>query len=108
MSYSVQLTAQQGIHTIEVEAAGEADLERITALVWGQDITAVQPEYSSESDYEYTVSDGATIDLYVGRSTMPQIPDSLGGAPVRVLGSSSFTDSAVECVYIPDGVETIE
>ena len=108
VSYSVQLTAQQGIHTIEVEAAGEADLERITALVWGQDITAVQPEYSSESDYEYTVSDGATIDLYVGRSTMPQIPDSLGGAPVRVIGSSSFTDSAVECVYIPDGVEVIE
>ncbi|MBP3249950.1 MAG: hypothetical protein J6M48_06315 [Ruminococcus sp.] len=108
VSYSVQLTAQQGIHTIEVEAAGNAVLERITALVWGQDITAVQPEYSSESDYEYTVSDGATIDLYIGRSTMPQIPDSLGGAPVRVIGSSSFTDSAVECVYIPDGVEVIE
>lgn len=109
VSYSVQLTAQQGIHTIEVEAAGEADLERITALVWGQDITAVQPEYSSESDYEYTVSAGAaTVDKYIGRGTMPQIPDTLGGAPVRVIGSSSFTDSDVECVYIPDGVEEIE
>lgn len=109
VSYSVQLTAQQGIHTVEVEAAGNADLERITALVWGQDITAVQPEYSSEGDYEYTVSGGAaTIDKYIGRGTMPQIPDTLGGSPVRVLGGSSFTDSAVECVYIPDGVTEIE
>ena len=109
VSYSVQLTAPQGIHTIEVEAAGNAVLKRITALVWRQDITAVQPEYSSEGDYEYTASAGAaTIDRYIGRSTMPQIPDSLGGVPVRVIGGGSFTDSDVECVYIPDGVEEIE
>ena len=109
VSYSVQLTAQQGIHTIEVEASGDAVLERITALVWGQDITSVQPEYSSASDYEYRVIEGAaTIDRYIGTGIMPQIPDSLGGAPVRVIGGNSFTTSDVECVYIPDGVEVIE
>lgn len=58
-----------------------------------------------ESDYIY---DGDTILFYIGASTRPSIPATLGGNQVRVIERTAFGGTEVEAVKIPEGVTTIE
>ena len=67
--FTAHLTASQGKHTVTFEACGNAETERITAIVWGQNITPEKPEPAYIADYEYTVNaNSVTIDKYVGDS----------------------------------------
>ncbi|MCL2013394.1 MAG: leucine-rich repeat protein [Oscillospiraceae bacterium] len=60
----------------------------------------------TEGDYEYTVSNGAaTITKYNGIGGNINLPGSLGGFPVRVIGSSAFRmNETVTGVVIPNSV----
>ncbi|MDE6784324.1 MAG: hypothetical protein K2J26_02960 [Ruminococcus sp.] len=107
--FTVILRADSGIHKVSAEASGKAEIQRITAIVYGQGITEEQPEPTYTNEYEYTVRNNkATIQKYTGNSIKIQIPETLGGASVHTLGKESFYKSLVECVSIPGCVEMIE
>ncbi len=106
--FGLNITASAGAHTVSVEAAGNADIQRITACAWGQGIVGEQAVPTNAADYKYTVSGGsATITEYIGNSKKPSVPSVLEGAAVKVIGNTAFIDSDVEFVYIPEGVEEI-
>lgn len=105
VSFTVPLTAEQGRHSVSIEADGSGYLDRINACVWGQDITAEISTHTYPDDYIYHAD---TIDKYIGMDDQPAIPSQLGGMDIKVLGADSFTHSAVRYVYIPKGVERIE
>lgn len=66
-------------------------------------------ETNVQGDYEYVVTDGeATIVKYKGNGGNITIPDTLGGAPVKVIGVSAFSGcEAILSVAIPHGVTLI-
>lgn len=106
--FALNITASAGSHTVSAEASGNAEIQRITACVWGQGIVGEQAVPTNAADYEYTVSGGsASVTKYIGSSVKPSVPAVLGGAAVKVIGGTAFKDSDVEFVYIPEGVEKI-
>lgn len=108
LSFGLNITAAAGIHSVSAEAAGDGEIQRITAFVWGQGIVGEQAVPTGSDDYEYITADNSTtVTKYIGTKKKPSIPDTLGGAPVRIIGDEAFMYSDVEFVYIPDGVEEI-
>lgn len=108
MHFSLNVMASAGTHTVSVEAVGNAEIQRITACVWGQGIVGEQAFSTGSAEYKYIISSGsATIIEYIGSSKKPSVPAVLGGAAVKVIGNTAFIDSDVEFVYIPEGVEKI-
>lgn len=109
LSFTVPISAPTGEHSIRVTAYGSAELTAISAHIWGQEITGKSPEYTSASDYTYTIEDGAaTVTGYLGDSLYPEIPPRFEGAPTAVIGAQAFTDSDITAVYIPEGVTEIQ
>ena len=109
LNITVPVTADPGTHTVEVAVRGEGTVTDISAYIWGQELTAESPQYTSDSDYTYTVSGGkATVTGYVGSSLFPDIPSKLGGGATSVIGAEAFTDSEITSVYIPEGVTEIQ
>ena len=107
--FSQIITAASGLHSVAVEASGTAEIERITAVVWGQNIVGEQAVPTYNDDYKYTIKGrSARITGYIGTSKKPSVPDTVEGAAVRTIGEEAFIDSEVEFVYIPDGVTEIE
>lgn len=106
--FSVSVTASAGTHTVSAEACGNADIQRITGIVWGQGIVGEQAVPTNSEDYEFDVSGNrATITRYIGSSKKPSIPSVLDGADVKIIGDEAFYNLPVEFVYIPEGVEEI-
>ena len=103
------ITADQGARTVTAECSGNAEITHLTAYIWGQNITAEQPDYTGAEDYEYITENGiTTITRYIGTSRKPSVPSWLGGAPVKIIASGAFMGTEVEWVYIPKGVEEIQ
>lgn len=71
--------------------------------------TFVEVTAAPESDFWYRVDDGGAILVaYTGESKTVRVPDTLGGAPVRVIESEAFADkTALEALYLPDSVTAI-
>ncbi|MDO4863471.1 MAG: hypothetical protein Q4A05_04800 [Ruminococcus sp.] len=105
VSLSVPLSLSDGVHRITVEAKGNAAIERITGAVIGQQIAEYIGDPTTTADYRYHDD---TVDEYIGESTMPKIPQQLGGNDVHIIGSGSFAESDIESVAIPDGAEEIK
>lgn len=106
---SVPISPDEGSHTVRVEVRGSGTITDISAVVVGQDISPESPDVTTESDYTYTVENGAaTITGYIGTALRPRIPDKLGGAAVTAIAGGAFTGTAVKNVTIPEGVTTIE
>lgn len=59
-----------------------------------------------ESDFIFTSSSG-TITGYTGTRLDLVIPETIGGVPVKVIGSNVFKDKGLLSVYIPESVITI-
>lgn len=109
LSAMVPISPDEGSHTVRVEVSGSGTITDISAVVVGQDIAPESPDVTTESDYTFTVSNGAaTITGYIGTALRPRIPDTLGGAPVRTIAKGAFTGTAVISVTIPEGVANIE
>ena len=109
LSAAVPISPDEGKHTLRVETIGNGTITEISAVVVGQDISPESPDIVPDSVWTYTITDGAaTVTGYSGDSTYPRIPDTLGGAPVRIIGAGTFTGTAVRNVYVPEGVTTIE
>lgn len=107
--FTLPLNVSGGTHQVRIVMRGTADISDIQSFVWGQEVKRESPEITDENDYLYTVNDGiTTVTGYTGKSLYPQIPDDLGGGRTTYIGKTSFTDSAIESVYIPDGVTEIQ
>lgn len=108
VSFTIPLSASAGTHTVSVTASGLAELTEISAFVFGQDITEKAPQYTSGNDYRYTVNNGiSTVTAYIGTSPHPEIPSTLGGGATTVIDKTTFTESEITGVYIPEGVTEI-
>ena len=109
LSAMVPISPEAGSHTVRVELSGSGEITEISAIVVGQDIAPETPEITTESDYTYTVSNGAaTVTGYIGTAAKIRIPDTLGGAATTVIGAESFTGTDVVSAVIPEGVTEIE
>jgi hypothetical protein len=109
LSAMVPISPEAGSHTVRVELSGSCEITEISAAVVGQDIAPETPEITTESDYTYTVSNGAaTVTGYIGTAAKIRIPDTLGGAATTVIGAESFTGTDVVSAVIPEGVTEIE
>ena len=66
--------------------------------------------YASDDEFSYTVEDGyARIVKYTGNGTVVNVPEYIGGYPVKVIGEGAFRfNTSVTEIYIPVGVERIE
>lgn len=107
ISFSIPLDLSIGNHTMEIKGIGEyANLVdgRIYAFGCIDDY-----ENTDENDYVYTISNGiVTIVKYIGNSLCPRIPDKIENANVQVINAGSFTNTLIERIYIPEGVEEIQ
>ncbi len=107
--FTMHLTADQGKHTVTAEACGNAEIERITAAVWGQNITPEKPEPAYSADYQYTVTaEGVIIDKYIGDSASPTVPKEIEGKQVTVIGDGAFMGTTIKSAHISEGVEEIK
>lgn len=108
LHFNLPVNVSGGKHQVQIGVRGTADISDIQSYVWGQEVTEESPEITDENDYIYTVDNGiTTVTGYVGKSLYPQIPDDLGGGRTTYIDKTSFTDSEIESVYIPDGVTEI-
>ena len=102
---TVPLRCVRGEHTVTVEAKGRAEILRMKAYVWGQDIAETDGVMTYDGDYRYHEN---TVDEYIGTTLTPHIPPKLGGNDVHIIGGGSFTYAEVVSTVIPDGAEEIE
>lgn len=72
-SFTMPLSVDAGTHTVSVTASGLAELQDVSAFVFGQEITEKAPQYTSGEDYRYTVNNGiSTVTAYLGTSRISQ------------------------------------
>lgn len=105
VTLSAVLGISGGKHILSVEAKGNAQIERITGVIYGQGIEEYRGIPTFESDYTYN---SGAVQSYNGNETDPRIPAKLSGDVVETIGGGSFEGSDVEYAYIPDGVEEIQ
>lgn len=108
INVSIPINASTGTHTVRVSAYGKAVVSAASAYIWGQELHKESPQYTSDSDYTYTVSNGiTTVTGYIGSSLYPEIPTKLGGGATTIIDDHAFTDSDITAVFIPEGVTEI-
>lgn len=84
-----------------------ADADGFTTPTWVG--FPAQPDLL-RANWNYTISAGAaTITEYLGNDAEVEIPDSIGGVPVRVIATGAFRDNDhLMTVIIPASVQTIQ
>lgn len=70
-------------------------------------------DFEDKTWYEMCISDyqtenADTIKNYTGSAVNVEIPSKIEGLPVKKIGSGAFSETEVESVKIPEGVEEIE
>ncbi len=64
---------------------------------------------NSASDFEFSDTEGGVIiDKYIGSVDIVVIPEIIEGKSVVSLSETSFSDSTVRAVYVPDSVKVIK
>lgn len=106
VGYSLPLSIAEGEHDITIRCIGLGRLVKGVVYVSGQHIKMEQHyDDTTDDDYIYeTGSDYTDILYYIGDSTVPAIPETINGQPVRKIYPTAFNYTDVEAVYIPDGV----
>lgn len=105
-SFTLPFTVSKGVHDFSARATGTGTYIDIYAFVWGQGL-AEKNSFDPTTDADYIYDNGVVI-YYIGETQYPEIPDTLGGDAVTKLEATSFCDSNVIAVKIPDGVTRIE
>lgn len=109
--YSFPFAISQGLHKVRLNAIGDSEMIECYCYVMGIGIEKYEPTYddTTDADYIYNVDNGeTTVYYYIGNSSRPRIPDTIGGGDTKVLSCTSFNYSGINRVLIPDGTETIE
>jgi len=73
-------------------------------------VTQMQQAEQTKAGFRFIISEGqCVIRRYEGNQTRVQVPETLGGAPVRRIGSGAFLrQSDLTEVLLPDSVEIID
>ena len=105
-SRELSTTAETTSAVLPLEAlpnTGEAEDSDETAEAEEQYIS------SPLEDFEYSISDGtATIIKYLGADDEVLLPQIIEGVPVKTVGNAFLHCDSIKCVFIPEGVESIE
>ena len=108
ISLTLPVQINGGDHIVRLIISDYGEIVSGTAEVSGQNIRSHEPA-ADLTDWEYEISGGyAAVTAYSGEAVNVEIPEKMGGAAVTKIASAAFEGSAVETVYIPDGVEVIE
>ena len=108
ISLTLPVQVNGGDHIVRLIISDYGEIVSGTAEVSGQNIRSHEPA-ADLTDWEYEISvDTAAVTAYSGEAVNVEIPEKMGGAAVTKIASAAFEGSAVETVYIPDGVEVIE
>ncbi len=98
-----------GEHTIVITATGIGYTEQIKGFIHGQSIEPLDEYMTDENDYIYQVfSDHSETWFYIGTKKRIIMPTTLEGQPVTVVHATTFTETDVTSVRIPEGIHTIE
>ena len=85
-------------------------LALFVALILISLITASYAAKEQENDFVFSVKGkSATIIKYIGNETgILEVPDTLGGKRVRVIGKEAFQEASPSRIILPEGLDTIE
>ena len=98
-----------GEHTIVITATGIGYTEQSKGFIHGQSIEPLDEYMTDENDYIYQVfSDHSETWFYIGTKKRIIMPTTLEGQPVTVVHATTFTETDVTSVRIPEGIHTIE
>lgn len=110
-SFVLPFTTLQGNHMLQVRAIGYGYITSATLNVCGTGIEVSDSPYepTAENDYIYeTVGSSTNTIYYIGETSYPSIPTTINGEPTTIIRATTFTNSSINTVYIPEGVEEIE
>ena len=93
--------------SIETELASVSD-DSISSVDLFENIFDVYGFIYGDFKFVYnTETSSLTITRYTGTDLIVQIPESVNGFPVTVIGTSAFAGSSIETVYIPNSITDI-
>lgn len=110
ISFDIPLTLSGDKNEIWVNAKGVGIVTDVCTFVGGHGIESYDLyDDTDDNDYFFKTVDGMSeVIYYIGSSTRPRMPNTLGGNPIRKLYATSFGSSNVQSVYIADGITEIE
>ena len=98
-----------GEHTISITATGIGYTEQIKGFIHGQSIEPMEELPTDENDYIYEVfNDHSETWFYIGTKKRIIMPLTLEGQPVTIVHATTFTETDVVSVRIPEGIRIIE
>lgn len=110
-SFSIPFEIISGTHVLEIKAIGDGLVSNASVMVYGHGVESAEHPYepTTDADYVYETSASQTNTIYyIGDSLYPSIPEVINGQPVKTLRGTTFNQSNIKSVYIPEGVEEIE
>lgn len=110
ISFSQMIEIPNDDFNIKITGVGGCAIVGVTAFVYGYGIESrLVFEPTDDSDYIWReLQDHTNVIYYKGESIRPQIPEKLNDLPIKILYATSFDNSSVQAVYIPEGVEEIQ
>ena len=110
LNFSIPLNFSSGTHTINIVGNGSAQCLKIESSVYGLYIVGLPVVVpTGENDYIYeTLTSEANPIFYIGETDLPLLPMTLNGKSVKKIRATTFDNSEVISVVIPDGITTIE
>lgn len=110
-SFSIPFEIISGTHVLEIKAIGDGLVSNASVMVYGHGVESADHPYepTTDADYIYETSASQTNTIYyIGSSLYPSIPQTINEQPVKILRGTTFNQSNIKSVYIPEGVEEIE
>ena len=105
-------------YTITVPNTVDTSARKIYKLELQHFTTDIEPTFkltraplyeAGDSDFVYITDETSSTSLsYLNTKTKLAVPTTLGGQPLKTIGSTTFGYSDVNTIVIPEGVETIE
>lgn len=110
LSFSIPLNFSSGTHTINIIGNGIAKCLKTESSVYGLYIVGLPVVVpTDEEDYIYeTLTLESNPVFYIGETELPLLPTTLNGKSVKKVRATTFDNSEVISVVIPDGITAID
>jgi len=98
-----------GMHLIRIAGVGDCTVIQSKAYIFGQDLQSSAYLVTNEDDYVYKLNSTNSDTIYY-KSAYKYIlmPTTFEDLPLNVIGMTTFADTDIEGVIIPEGVTVIE